>query len=940
MINWGKRSDGRTIVISTSDITDAYDEITTWKKNVFLVPYGKIGRDFIDQITMHINDWNSGSENQHVSLKAVFVLLAVGLQKPNPKSKAKDHQDALSKRLALWKDGEISKLIREGRIIQSRIGKFKGSNHPHKAKVFAKLVLEAQINSALRFLSETSNGGVLTLTDDVMTQLKQKHPEPQPAKLGSVLFGPLNDEIPESIYSEINGEMVRQAALRTKGSGGPSGVDANGFRRMLACKSFKQSSTRLCEAIATMTKTLCTQYIDPTTIEALIASRLIPLDKGEGAVRPIGVGEVIRRISAKCVMRFAKKDVVEASGSLQLCAGQKSGSEAAIHAMNTLFEADDIDAVLLIDASNAFNALNRTVALHNIRVLCPIIAGYAINTYRQPARLFIVGGKEIASAEGTTQGDPLAMAFYAISTLPLITSLQAASTVKQCWFADDASGAGRVTQIKDWWDALNTLGPNLGYFPKDEKCWIIVKPEKEESVREVFHGTDINITVHGQKHLGAALGSREYMEEYVNEKVSNWVNEVTKLAEFALSQPQASYAAYIFGLKHRWTYFLRTLPDIQDLLEPLEKAISQILIPAITDRQCNPLYRDILALPARLGGLSLENPSHEAEREYASSKRVTAPLVDQIVAQLHQLPDESHIKSAQQAVRKERVQECEERAERIRESAQPRIQRILDVASEKGSSVWLTVLPLKEQGFNLNKREFRDAVKLRYDWPIDDIPSICVCGDTFTVDHAMICKRGGFVIMRHNELRDLEAELLNIVCSDVQVEPVLQDISGEQLNRGSNRAPDARLDIRARGFWESQRSAFFDVRVCHPNADSYKDLELRQVYKIHENEKKRLYARRVLEIEQGTFTPLVFTTTGGMGKECLRYHSRLAELVAIKKGEDYATTMSWIRARTSFALLRSALTCLRGSRARKIMYDIKNIDFNIENAESAISQTF
>jgi hypothetical protein len=118
---------------------------------------------------------------------------------------------------------------------------------------------------------------------------------------------------------------------------------------------------------------------------------------------------------------------------------------------------------------------------------------------------------------------------------------------------------------------------------------------------------------------------------------------VTKLAEFALSQPQASYAAYTFGLKHRWTYFLRTLPDIQDLLEQLEKAMSQILIPAITDHQCNPLYRDILALPARLGGLGLENPSHEAEREFASSKRVTAPLVDQIVAQLHQLPEESHI---------------------------------------------------------------------------------------------------------------------------------------------------------------------------------------------------------------------------------------------------------------------------------------------------------
>ena len=88
----------------------------------------------------------------------------------------------------------------------------------------------------------------------------------------------------------------------------------------------------------------------------------------------------------------------------------------------------------------------------------------------------------------------------------------------------------------------------------------------------------------------------------------------------------------------------------------------------------------------------------------------------------------------------------------------------------------------------------------------------------------MICKRGGFLTQRHNELRDLEADLLNMVCYDVEIEPVLQNISGEQLNRGSNTAPDARLDIHARGFWENQRSAFFDVRVCHPNAESYRRL--------------------------------------------------------------------------------------------------------------------
>lgn len=69
----------------------------------------------------------------------------------------------------------------------------------------------------------------------------------------------------------------------------------------------------------------------------------------------------------------------------------------------------------------------------------------------------------------------------------------------------------------------------------------------------------------------------------------------------------------------------------------------------------------------------------------------------------------------------------------------------------------------------LNKREFKDAVHLRYDWDIVDTPSTSICGDTFSVDHAMVCRRGGFIIQRHNELRNLEAGMLNIVCNGVQV---------------------------------------------------------------------------------------------------------------------------------------------------------------------------
>ena len=107
--------------------------------------------------------------------------------------------------------------------------------------------------------------------------------------------------------------------------------------------------------------------------------------------------------------------------------------------MRGIFDADETDAVLLIYASNAFNALNRAAALHDIRVLCPTLATLR-DKHRQPARLFITGSEELISAEGTTQGDPLAMSLYVVSLQPLITRLRASSAAKQCWFADDATG--------------------------------------------------------------------------------------------------------------------------------------------------------------------------------------------------------------------------------------------------------------------------------------------------------------------------------------------------------------------------------------------------------------------------------------------------------------------------------------------------------------------
>ena len=94
---------------------------------------------------------------------------------------------------------------------------------------------------------------------------------------------------------------------------------------------------------------------------------------------------------------------------------------------------------------------------------------------------------------------------------------------------------------------------------------------------------------------------------------------------------------------------------------------------------------------------------------------------------------------------------------------------------------------------------------------------------------------------------------------------------------------------------------------------------------------KLLYLSRVLEVERGTFTPLVFTITGGMSDECQCYHSRLAEPLAVKKQENYASTIAWIRTQVSFAILRSALVCLRGLRSkRSTTPNIQETDLELE----------
>ena len=194
-----------------------------------------------------------------------------------------------------------------------------------------------------------------------------------------------------------------------------------------------------------------------------------------------------------------------------------------------------------------------------------------------------------------------------------------------------------------------------------------------------------------------------------------------------------------------------------------------------------------------------------------------------------------------------------------------------------------------------------------------------------------MCKRGGYVSIRHNQIRDLEAKLLSEVYRDVTTEPHLLPLSGEVFPRSTNTSQEARLDVSARGVWNAMDKTLIDIRVFHPGAPSNAILPVPNMYKKHEDEKKRTYNRRIIEVEKATFTPLVFSTSGGMGKEAVSFHKRLALLISLKRGDLYSNVMSYVRKRISFTILKATLLAIRGFRGKpKTQVGIpENSDLNL-----------
>ena len=216
--------------------------------------------------------------------------------------------------------------------------------------------------------------------------------------------------------------------------------------------------------------------------------------------------------------------------------------------------------------------------------------------------------------------------------------------------------------------------------------------------------SNIKITTEGARHLGAVLGDISFKEEYLRNEVHSWKNQLEIHSKIAEIQPQAAYSAYMFGFKHKFTFFLRTVPDMADYLLPIEETLRSRFIPAITGGHiCSDEERALPALPVKFGGSGLQNLCEVANTELLNSKEITRELCENIIKQNKDFQiDCDKTKTIKNELKRRIISNYKNKLEELRNSKNEKMKRCNDISNETGSSNWLSVIPMREFNYVLN----------------------------------------------------------------------------------------------------------------------------------------------------------------------------------------------------------------------------------------------
>ena len=782
--------------------------------------------------------------------------------------------------------------------------KYSKTNDSRLPIMVSKKLDEGDVQGAVRLVS--SSDSVAPFDEETLSKLREKHP-PRP-----------NDRMPFPLMDvpplQVSTKDVRSAveSFKPGSSGGLSGLRPQHLRDAISVRTCAAGST-LMTSLTGLVNCMLAGNI-PSTVQPVVFGALVTaFNKKEGGVRPIAVGEVVRRLTAKCATQSVKKNFSDVFAPNQLGFGVTGGAEAAAHATRSFVQnANSTDVLLKLDFSNAFNTMRRDHVAFCISKEVPELMPFYAMSYENDS--FLTFGDEVLlSSEGFQQGDPLAVLGFCLGLNKELSSVQSRFRIG---YIDDVTLGDHWSLVLSDFIAFKAACEKIGLYINPSKCEITFCDPSFQSRNEItqsFHHVCPNLSVTPSEALvmlGAPIGADALRGTLFNQlkTLSHFRNRLKLLHR---------HDAY-FLLKNclalpKLLYTFRTAPTFlaPGLLGEIEACLRATLVD-ITNTSINDTRWLQASLPCRDGGLGIPSPLNVALSAYLSSSYSSVPLTTRILRSepsshvdeaLILWKDMSQVEPPVNPVyQKHWIRPLYDRQwDKLLDDADSFSISRLQGCRSAGSGDWLHALPSGTLGLRLNDEQLTTAIALRLGAPVC-CAHICVCGAEVerSAQHALVCNKLKSRHARHRLGNDIILRALKTADVPATLEPL-------GLSRSDGKRPDGASLLP----WKAGKALVWDFTCVHRLAASYCEkakLKGATVATAAEERKKEKYKDLSPPC---IFQPIAVETLGGFGPETLLFLREIGHRISETTNDKRATL--FLRQRLSIAVQIGNAACVRES---------------------------
>ena len=784
--------------------------------------------------------------------------------------------------MGLW--SEV--LGEEGRLSQRR-GKPK--------KIAAECLRAANARRARRAMEDgqytkatqaLTSDGLAQASAEVYKEMLAKHPQVNPPPT------PTAPAPPPVQVAEV--DVFKALKSFPNGSApGPSSFRANHFKEAVFCPSPDRANNAV-QALLGVINLLCAGRAPPEVVPHICGASLFACKKKGGGLRPIAVGEILRRLTSKCISRVVQAEAFSVLTPLQVGVGVLVGCEAIVHAVAHVQEDANISPeerwTLLLDFSNAFNSVDRGSMFREVRNRIPPMAAWMESCYMAQPILHL-GEHTILSSCGVQQGDPLGPLGFALTLQPIIEKIkeEVPSLLINVWYLDDGTLCGSANDLRAALAIIEEDGPARGLHLNRAKSLLHIP------VDDPLNHNPLPADRGGFDLLGSPIGPASHCESTVLRRVMKVQEILARLGDLQDSQMEATLLRSCLALP-KVAFALRTSPPSHT--QQASVVFDNAMLEALSDLAGGPLpewARLKASLPSSLGGLNIRRASLHAPAAYISSLDQSKLLVARILGRVpeassHQAPALLDLASAADR------HDCRS----IEDVDVPLRQRHLSHSIDEASYIhlitgapdtrskalalstaiphagdWLNVIPSHALGLHLHDWEFR--LCLQYWLGLQMVEegarcSICQVVADPLGDHQVGCGGNGDRIHRHDSVRDA-------LFSAAQTAALAPRKEVPSLIPGtSSRPADVYLPNWTRG-----KPAALDVHVI----STLQQLTLKEAqgHALSVGEERTRAAHSEACHAVGiTFIPMVVETLGGWGEEAALTVKNIGRLQGLRLG--------------------------------------------------------